>query len=135
MIFHLFQHLKIHNSACLVDGLKETNPDAIKQHNWHSNRIRYLKKKKKRLWRQIKLWNSKENNSERPQNLNLIASKSIWIQCHPKKKKNYIVISRNNFFNYIHHLNQSRSQRYERPTTLIHTNKQKDKCPSILASI
>ena len=47
MIFHLFQHLKIHNSACLVDGLKETNPDAIKQHNWHSNRIRYLKKKKK----------------------------------------------------------------------------------------
>ena len=48
MIFHLFQHLKIHNSACLVDGLKETNPDAIKQHNWHSNRIRYFKKKKKK---------------------------------------------------------------------------------------
>ena len=48
MIFHLFQHSKIHNSACLVDGLKETNPDAIKQHNWHSNRIRYLKKKKKK---------------------------------------------------------------------------------------
>ena len=128
MIFHLFQHSKIHNSACLVDGLKETNPQLTLKQN-------LLLKKKKRLWRQIKIWNSKENNSKCPQNLNLIASKSIWIQCHPKKKKNYIVISRNNFFNYIHHLNQSRSQRYERPTTLIHTNKQKDKCPSILASI
>ena len=44
--------------------------------------------KKKRLWRQIKIWNSKENNSECPQNLNLIASKSIWIQGHTKKIKN-----------------------------------------------
>ena len=135
MIFHLFQHLKIHNSACLVDGLKETNPDAIKQHNWHLNRIRYFKKKKKKDF-------EGKSKSEIQRKITLNAHK-IWILLQPNqfeykttpKKKKISVINRNNFFNYIPHWNQSRSQQYERPTTLIHTNKQKDKCPSILASI